>query len=216
MKMFNRNVYERLVAQRLVTIAEVVNSLYAINPNTKTKDLSEEYIEEIQETRKAVIRNIRYLNIRVASVNEEINADLAFAAAYDYLMEEITPEEIIERVKEGVIAFHYSNDWQEYMMAFGGRTLVELVAQVRKSGRGQHRKSDEEDGTFKMMGLLLQLLAQKHPTKKYGSYEKPTISEIYNDVLVLIENGSLTTKGVGKSTFSAKASLALRALIDNE
>ncbi|MFC7510044.1 hypothetical protein ACFQUX_28460 [Pantoea stewartii] len=51
------------------------------------------------------------------------------------------------------------------MMAFGGRTLVELVAQVRKSGRGQHRKSDEEVGTFKMMGLLLQLLAQKHPTK---------------------------------------------------
>ncbi len=48
MKMFNRNAYERLVAQRLVTIAEVVNSLYAINPNTKTKDLSEEYIEEIQ------------------------------------------------------------------------------------------------------------------------------------------------------------------------
>lgn len=216
MKILNRNAFERLAAQRLVTIAEVVNSLYSINPNIKTKDLDEEYAEAVQDTRKSVTRNIRYLKIHVGSVNEELDADLAFAAAYDYIMHGVTPEEIIERIKEGIIAFHYSNNWERYMMGFGGRALVDIVAQVRKTGRGQHRKSDEEVGTLKMMGLLIRLLAEKHPTKKYGNYDKPTISEIYNDVLLLIERDSLTTKGVGKSTFSAKASSALKSINDTD
>lgn len=214
MKMLSRSAFERLTTQRLVTVSEVVNSLYALNPNIKTKDIGQDYSEEIQDTRKAVVRNIRYLNIRVGGVSEELDADLVFAAAYDYLMPEITPEEIIERVREGVIAFHYNNEWQKYMMAFGGRSLVELVGQVRKTGRGQHRKSDEEAGTQKMMGLLIRLLAEKHPNGKYGDVDKPKISEIYKDVLALAEKAQVSDKGIKRATFSAKASAALKSVYD--
>ncbi|KGT88314.1 hypothetical protein NG99_21380 [Erwinia typographi] len=214
MKILNINAFERLAAQRLVTIAEVVNAIYAINPNTKVKDLNEDDVEEIQDIRKAVTRNIRYLKIRVGSVNEELDADLAFAAAYDYISEDITPKEIIERIKDAVIAFHYSNDWQNYMMAFGGRSLVEIVGQVRKTGRGQHRKSDEEKGNQKMMGLLIKLLADKHSSGKYGETHKPKISEIYKDVLALAEKEKISDKGIKRATFNAKASAALKAVYD--
>ncbi|MEA5105184.1 hypothetical protein [Pantoea sp. S18] len=216
MKILHINPFERLASQRLVTITEVVNALYGLNPNSKIKDISNEAAEEIQDIRKSVIRNIRFLKIRVGSVSEELDADLVFAAAHDYMRIGVTPEEIIERGKEAIESFYYTNDWQNYMMAFGGRSLVELAAQVRKTGRGQHRKSDEEAGTLKMMGLLIKLLADKHPSKKYGRSDKPTISEIYKDVLCLIERESLTTKGVGKSTFAAKASVALKSVIGDD
>ncbi|EBP0012578.1 hypothetical protein HX37_17540 [Salmonella enterica] len=215
MKILNINAFERLASQRLVTISEVVNALYGLNPNVKTKDLDPDITEEVQDIRKTITRNIRYLKIHVSSVNDELDSDLVFAAAHDYMMQGITPEVIIERGKNAIVTFFYANDWQKYMMAFGGRSLVDEVAQIRKTGRGQHRKTDEETGTLKMMGLLIKLLAEKHPSKKYGSPDKPTITEIYKDVVSMIERESLTTKGVGKSTFAAKASQALRAVIDD-
>lgn len=216
MKLLNIDVFERLASQRLVTIAEVANSLYGINPNTKTKDLSEDIIEDMQDIRKTISRNIRYLNIRVGSVNEELDADLVFAAAHDLMRNGVTPEVILERGRDAITSFVGTNDWQKYMMAFGGRTLVESVAQIRKSGRGQHRKTDEESGTLKLIGLLIKLLAEKHPSKKYGPVVKPTISEIYKDVVKLVESESLSIKGVGKSTFSAKVSEALKVLFDDK
>ncbi|HEY0209513.1 hypothetical protein [Acerihabitans sp.] len=214
MIILNSNVFERLASQRLVTISEVVNSLFGLNPNTKTKDLKEEMVEEVQDIKKTISRNIRSLNIQVSSVNDEMNSDLVFAATHDFMREGITPEIIIEKGKEAVIAYSYSNDWQKYMMAFGGRPLVELVSQTRKSGRGQHRKSDEEQGTQKMMGLLIKLLAYKHPNGKYGTVQKPTISEIYKDILALAEKEQVSEKGIKRSAFHAKASLALKAIHD--
>ncbi|EAP3677015.1 hypothetical protein EAP82_23565 [Salmonella enterica] len=215
MKILNINAFERLASQRLVTISEVVNALYGLNPNVKTKDLDPVITEEVQDIRKTITRNIRYLKIHVSSVNDELDSDLVFAAAHDYMRQGITPEIIIERGKSAIVTFFYTNDWQRYMMAFGGRSLVDEVAQIRKTGRGQHRKTDEETGTLKMMGLLIKLLAEKHPSKKYGSPDKPTITEIYKDVVSMIERESLTTKGIGKSTFAAKASQALRTVIDD-
>lgn len=214
MKLLNIDVFERISSQRIVTIAEVVNSLYGVNPNTKMKDLPDDIAEETQDIRKAITRNLRSLNIRIATVNDELDADLVFAAALDYMREGITPETIIRRGKDAISAYIYTNNWEDLMFAFGGRSLVETVSKVRKTGRGQHRKSDEENGTFKMLGLLIKLMAEKHPTGKYGTREKPTISEIYKDVLALIEKEQVTTKGIGKSTFSAKASQALMAIYD--
>lgn len=211
-KLLSSNVFERLASQRLITINEVVYALYGLNPNTKTADLPKEVAEEAQDIKKTISRNLRSAGFRVYSVTTEMEADLVFAACIDYINEEITPPAIINKVKEAVSEFVYTNEWEKYMFAFGGRTLLEDVAKIRKTGRGQHRKVDEENGTLKMMGLLIKLLADKHPTKKYGSRENPTISEIYKDICMLIELEKATTKGIGKSTFSAKAAAALQSI----
>ncbi|MEX3064014.1 hypothetical protein AB4K26_21385 [Klebsiella variicola] len=211
-RLLGTSVFERLASQRLVTISEVVYSLYGLNPNSKSSDLPKEVADEAQDIRKTISRNLRSAGFRIGSVSTELDADLIFAACIDYINEEITPPVIFQRVKEAVEGFVYTNDWEKYMYAFGGRSLLEDVAKIRKTGRGQHRKVDEENGTLKMMGLLIKLLAEKHPTKKYGSIEKPTISEIYNDILMLIDKEQTTTKGIGKSTFSAKASIALKSI----
>ncbi|EPA9245327.1 hypothetical protein [Yersinia enterocolitica] len=211
-KLLSSGVFERLISQRLVTINEVVNSLYGLNPNTKTIDLPNEISEEAQDIKKIISRNIRSTGLHIGSVNTEIDADLIFAACIDYIREGITPPEIIGRVREAVMEFVYVNDWEKYIFAFGGRTLVDDIAKIRKTGRGQHRKTDEEAGTLKMMGLLIKLLAEKHPTQKYGTSEKPTISEIYKDILDVIQKENATAKGVGRSTFAAKAAIAIRTI----
>ena len=102
------------------------------------------------------------------------------------------------------------------MFAFGGRSLVDTMSSVRKTGRGQHRKTDEENGTLKMMGALIKLLASKHPTGKYGSIEKPTISEIYKDVVSLLEKEGVSIKGLGRSTFASKSKASLNSFYDDE
>jgi len=216
MKLLNIDVFERIASQRIVTIAEVINTLYGINPNTKLRELPEDIAEETSDIRKAIIRNIRSLDVRLSTVNEEVDADLVFAAAHDFMREGITPEVIVQRGREALLSFLYRNDWEQFMFAFGGRSLVDTMSSLRKTGRGQHRKTDEENGTLKMMGALIKLLASKHPTGKYGSVQKPTISEIYKDVLSLLDAENVSTKGLGRSTFASKSKASLNSFYDDE
>ncbi|MCI1029785.1 hypothetical protein [Pantoea dispersa] len=216
MQLLNIGVFERITSQRMVTIAEVINTLYGINPNKKLKELPDDVAEEASDIRKAITRNIRSLNISLLTVNDEVDADLVFAAAHDFMRQGITPEIILKRGREALLTFLYRNDWEKYMFAFGGRSLVETMSSVRKTGRGQHRKTDEENGTLKMMGALIKLLAAKHPTGKYGSVEKPTISEIYKDVLSLLEKENVSTKGLRRSTFASKSKSSLASFYDDE
>jgi len=65
MKLLNINVFERIASQRIVTIAEVINTLYGINPNTKLKELPDDIAEETSDIRKAITRNIRSLDVRL-------------------------------------------------------------------------------------------------------------------------------------------------------
>jgi hypothetical protein len=216
MKLLNIDVFERIASQRIVTIAEVINTLYGINPNTKLKELPDDIAEETSDIRKAITRNIRSLDVRLHTVNDEVDADLVFAAAHDFMREGITPEVILQRGREALLSFLYRNDWEQCMFAFGGRSLVDTMSSVRKTGRGQHRKTDEENGTLKMMGALIKLLASKHPTGKYGSVEKPTISEIYKDVVSLLEKEGVSIKGLGRSTFASKSKASLNSFYDDE
>lgn len=215
MKLLTQNIFERFIAQRLVSINEVVNSLYGLNPNTKTKDLPSEISEEAQDIKKAISRNIKSLTEQYVTISQEIDADLVFGAAFTFINTEITPEEVIERSKEAIAGYIHTNNWIDTMFAFGGRGLVDDITKIRKTGRGKHKKDDEESGTLKMMGLLIKLLAKKHPTDRYGTPEKPIISAIYSDVLDLIASEQGTTKGVGKSTFAAKARYAINAVHDD-
>jgi hypothetical protein len=51
--------------------------------------------------------------------------------------------------------------WEEKACNLCGLHLVNYIKETNRSGRRQHRKQDEEDGTMKMMGLLIQLLVKK-------------------------------------------------------
>lgn len=62
--------------------------------------------------------------------------------------------------------------WEEKARNLGGLQLVNYIKETNRSGRGQHRKQDEENGTMKMMGLIVHLLIknQAHlPTSKMGN-----------------------------------------------
>ncbi|MFM7947855.1 MAG: hypothetical protein ACTH5S_08975 [Hafnia alvei] len=211
MRLLTGNTFERLANQRLVTISEVVNSLYGLNPNTRTKDLPEDIAEEAADIKKAIMRNIRSLGEQFVTPAAEIDSDLVFGAAYSYVVPEITPVEIKDRAIEAITAYMGGNQWESVMFAFGGRSLVDEIARIRKTGRGQHKKKDEESGTMKMLGLLIKLIAQKSTGNKYGTSEAPIIASVYRDILALVETENLTTKGIGKSTFAAKAAEALAA-----
>ncbi|EMC5231566.1 MULTISPECIES: hypothetical protein [Yersinia] len=211
MRLLTENMFQRLTTQRLVSISEVVNSLYGINPNTKTKDLPDDISEEAQDIKKAIARNLKSLGNSYVTISSEVDADLVFGAAHQFLVEGITPREIIDRAIEAVSAYVYTNDWENIMFAFGGRLLVDDMTKIRKTGRGKHKKEDEENGTLKMVGLLIKLLAKNHASKKYGTSEAPTITEIYRSIIALAEEESITLKGIGKSTFASKSAAAIRA-----
>ncbi len=216
MKLLGKNMFERLTSQRLVTITEVVNALYGINPNTKTKQLPPEISEEAQDIRKAILRNISTLSERKISISEELDADYVFGASYQFLSKGITPEEVIARVDEAIRALLNSNGWENKMLAFGGRSLVEEMSKSRKSGRGAHRVNDEQKSTDKTLALLIMLLTEKHPSKKYGSPKKPKISEIYSDLESMANTWNISDKGIKKSTFYNKIKFALSSVSSND
>lgn len=210
MRLLTDNMFQRLARQRLVTVAEVVNALYGLNPNTRTKDIPADIAEEAADIRRAITRNLRSLERYITATNE-IDADLVFGAAYPFVDDGITPKEIKDRAIEAISAFTYSNQWEKVMFAFGGRALVEDVAIIRKTGRGQHKKKDEENGSLKMIGILIKLLAKKSVGNRYGTSDSPIVSAIYRDVLEMAEEEGITTKGIGKSTFAAKAAAGINA-----
>ncbi|AUU95526.1 TPA: hypothetical protein RRH03_001517 [Klebsiella pneumoniae] len=213
MMLLNIDVFERLALQRLATIAEVVNSLYGLHPATKINTLNEDAAEEIKGVRQIISRNIKSLGINVSGVNEEMNADLLFSAASEYMRDGITPPAIVTRGKESLSTLAKTNKWEEYMYAFGGRSLVEEVSAARKTGRGQHRKTDEEAATLKMMGLLIKMLAQKQTGQSYGTVKKPNVAAIYRDLTRFAEDHNIDLKGVSKATFAAKARTAIHSAI---
>lgn len=136
---------------------------------------------------------------------------LILAVAHRYINEK-TPDVISESIIEMVKTFIYINKWEEHIRAIGGEELLRSVSDIRKTGRGEHKKSEEMEGTNKMMGLLVKLLASK--SDRYGTQENPKVSEIYNDVLKIVSSEDLTTKGISRPTFYKKIKLALESIHD--
>ena len=70
----------------------------------------------------------------------------------------------------------------------------------------------EEDGTMKMMGVIIQLLVKKSGASSYINSGKPNVTAIYKDVLDLLECEGISKKGISRAAFAAKAKQALLAI----
>ncbi|SFU98560.1 hypothetical protein [Xenorhabdus koppenhoeferi] len=198
----------------------------AIDPYMPVKNIPEEYSDNINKVRSAIVNNVSAIRpLQDTRTNTAVDSDIVFGAAYPCMciLEGFTPEIIalrIEQALNNIYTEHRKNDeWKTYIKAFGGYSLVEKMAMQNKKGQGQYRKNDEQKGTYKLIGLLVLLLQEKtingcQPSNNYGSIGKPNKKKIYEDIENLVKkmNEDLLADGmnkdflggVGSSTFYDK------------
>ncbi len=211
----NADLFERFLMQSSSTINEVSLVVFGLPPFTAVKNIPEDIKPLIAEVRLYMKRCLNALSSHHKNINfhpsTECYMELVLASAYRYINEK-TPVIIATSIRSSVQYFVYSNKWEDYMRAFGGNELLRIVSEHRKTGRGAHRKEVEQNGTNKIMGLVLKLLVSK--SNKYGSPEKPKISEIYADILKVAETEEATMAGLAKATFYNKVNDAFQAIHD--
>ncbi|EJD6581376.1 hypothetical protein M0L63_RS01540 [Providencia rettgeri] len=209
------DVFERFLMQSSSTINEVSLVVFGLPPFTAVKDIPEDMTPFVKEVRLYMKRCLNSLSGHYKNMSfhpsTECYMELILASAYRYINEN-TPEAIADKITSSVQYFVYSNKWEDYMRAFGGDELLNIVSEHRKTGRGAHRKEVEQNGTNKILGLTLKLLISK--SNKYGSPEKPKISEIYADILKVVQAEEATMTGLAKATFYNKVNSALQAIHD--
>ncbi|MEQ5128074.1 hypothetical protein ABN225_14850 [Providencia alcalifaciens] len=209
------DVFERFLMQSLSTINEVSLVVFGLPPFTAVKDIPKDISPLVKEVRLYMKRCLNSLSGHYKDINvhpsTECYMELLLASSYRYINEN-TPEVIKNRITSSVEYFVYSNKWEDHIRAFGGDELLLIVSENRKTGRGAHRKEVEQNGTNKILGLTLKLLISK--SNKYGSPEKPKISEIYADILKVVEAEEATMTGLAKATFYNKVNSALQAIHD--
>lgn len=208
------DIFERFLMQNTSTINEVSLVIFGLSPFTTIRNIPDELKQYITETRLYMRRNLNTLSHiynRMFAPTVECDCYLVMASAYRYT-NELTPDVIKSAVMKSVEMFIYSNKWEDHINAFGGEGLLQLVRDIRKTGRGDHKKNAEMEGTNKIVGLLVKLLASK--SAKYGTPDKPKVSEIYKDVLMIVEAEDLTTKGIARPTFYNKIKHALESIHD--
>lgn len=206
--------FERLLNHHLISVNEVSLAIFSVHPNIKTQDIPVEIQDEVKDVRKAMVRNIRAASASDISTNTDIPADFVFGAAFQFVIPDLTPQPIINRAKEAIESLTHTNSWESTIYCLGGRALVEECRLLRKSGRGKHRKDDERKNTDKILWLLVNLLAAKQSTGKYGTINSPSISEIYSDIKQLADAAGMNMNGVGKSSFYEKIKRARVAFFD--
>ncbi|MBD2809924.1 hypothetical protein ID853_03255 [Xenorhabdus sp. Vera] len=209
------DVFERFLMQSSSTINEVSLVIFGLSPFTTAKDIPDDIKPLIKEVRTYMRRNLdsisTYYGNRSFTPSTECFLDLVLAVAFRYANEK-TPPVIAENISNAVESFIHRNTWEDHMLAFGGNDLLFTVRQIRKTGRGAHRKEDEQAGTNKLLGLMVKLLASK--ADKYGTSENPKISEIYQDVLSMVEKEGVTMKGLARATFYNKIQKAVASIHD--
>ncbi|EOJ5577061.1 hypothetical protein ACSD2Y_003039, partial [Escherichia coli] len=136
-----------------------------------------------------------------------------FLASYPFI-DTNTPEIIVQKISEAIDDLRGTKGWEEKARNLGGLQLVNYIKETNRSGRGQHRKQDEENGTMKMMGLIVHLLIKKSGSSSYIQNGKPNRTAIYRDIETLIKDEGISHKGIAKATFLEKISRALLAVHD--
>nr|WP_282554081.1 hypothetical protein [Providencia rettgeri] len=205
--------FKLLASQGLVTSHSVALSIYGLNPYITNKDIPEDLFEDISILRTAIVSNVRtiYRNVRV---NTEVESDIVFGSAYQYMTKEITPEIISSRIYSAIENTYKEhkkdNEWKKYLKAFGGQSLVDEWGLQNKKGQGQYRKNDEQKGTYKLIGLLILLLQEKNrngrsSSNDYGTINNTNKQKIYDDIEKLArEINENFLIGVKRSTFYDK------------
>ena len=230
MKLLDMNMFEMLASQSLVTPSEVAISLYGLDPYISTQDIPAEIIDELNIVKRGILRNVKAIKPidnrgGTIKTNTEVDADLVFGAAYQYIIKNGTPDIIKNRIQQSLDYFYKNNkkdgEWKKYIKSFGGQLLIDEMESKNRKGQGSYRKNDELKGTYRLVGLLLLLLREKSkvgalPSSDYGSIDKPMKQNIYADMCSLAkEINPDYLIGVGRSTFYTKIDDALFALSES-
>lgn len=165
---------ERLCASVSITPHEMALALADLNPSMRIGDVPQDKFEQVESARTHIARAIRLHSGVKTSKDEPYRAGDIFLASFPF-MEAGTPEAIIKAVTDTIDDLRGTKNWEEKALNLGGRDLVRYIKETSRSGRGQHRKLDEEQGNMKMMGLLVLLLVKKirHNRIHSGRRTKP-------------------------------------------
>ncbi|EMQ9343617.1 hypothetical protein WI367_004304 [Escherichia coli] len=202
---------ERLCASVSITPHEMALALAGLNPSMKIGDVPQDKFEQVESARTMIARAIWLHSGKKAGKDEPYRAGDIFLASFPFI-EAGTPEAIITAVTDAIDDLRGTKNWEEKALNLGGRRLVSHIKETSRSGRGQYRKLDEEQGNMKMMGLLVLLLVKKSGTTAYIQDGEPNRSAIYRDVEALMKEKGISPKGIAKSTFMQKISAALLAV----
>ncbi|WP_447884146.1 hypothetical protein [Serratia fonticola] len=200
---FKLNSLERVTKTSRITPHEVALALAGVNPNYRISECPADLIDDIKDLRKVLSRSMSKATGQHASTDGPQDANELFAAAYPYIDPALTPQIVKDRIDEAINFLLNFNSWREIFYNLGGMELLERAVSMKKTGRGLHRKEDEQENTDKLIALLVMLLAEK-VKGKYGSPDEPVKSEIFKDIEKIAESRRISLKGVGKSTYYKK------------
>ncbi|WP_314141010.1 hypothetical protein [Buttiauxella noackiae] len=204
---------ERLCVSVSITPQEMALALAGLNPSMRISDVPPEHSDYVELTRRSIARALKvYMDKKIAT-DEACNALDILLAAFPFI-EETTPEIITQKVREAIDDLRGTKGWEDKARSLGGLHLVNYIKDTNRSGRGQHRKQDEEAGTMKMMGVLIHLLVKKSGESSYINSGRPNVTAIYRDVEELLKLENISNKGISRAAFADKASQALSAIHD--
>lgn len=204
---------ERLCVSVSITPHEMALALAGLNPAMRISDVPDEHFEYVDFVRTGIARAIKVHRGEKTSKDEACHSLDILLASYSYV-DEGTPEIIINKINEAIDDLRGTKGWEEKARNLGGLSLVNHIKETNRSGRGQHRKADEEKGTMKMMGVLIHLLVKKSKASAYVQRDKPNCTAIYRDIEALLKDMNISNKGIAKATFLEKMSQALSTVKD--
>ncbi len=206
---------ERLCVSVSITPHEMALALAGLSPSMRISDVPSENFEYVEFVRTSIARAIKVHRGVKTSKDEAWHALDVLLASYSFIDQD-TPDIIVQKVSEAIDDLRGTKGWEDKARSLGGLQLVNYIKDTNRSGRGQHRKQDEENGTMKMMGVLIHLLIKKSGSSSYIQAGKPNCTAIHRDIEELIKAEGISPKGIAKATFLAKASQALSAIHDHE
>ncbi|MBT0730763.1 hypothetical protein [Rosenbergiella nectarea] len=201
-----------LVSSAAITPQEMSLVMVGLNPNMGMTYVPKELKSHVDTIRYCISSAVSaYTSDKIKTTTPCLALDILLAG-YPFINES-TPKVVIFRIEEAINRVRGTEKGKERAEALGGIGLYNYIQETNKSGRGQHRKKDEDTGTLKMMGLLIKLLSEKE--KKYLKQSGGiNITELYKDILNTTKIEKTNIKGIGNSTFFDKARRAIISIHD--
>ncbi|EBA1888570.1 hypothetical protein JX83_02475 [Salmonella enterica] len=199
------NSFEMFIRLNYITAREMAFVLMGLDYETSQSSLTVEQSAVHQRISRAISRNVNYYekSERKQNVSKVTNAEHVLASAYPFIIEEVTPYIIIEHIDKAIIKITRESGWKDKIEMLGGEYLLNRGKSLHTGGRGDYKKNDEVKGNYKMIAVLIRMLAENGKAK-YGSFSKPLVSEIYSDLTELCSRHGVDLKGLAESTFYKK------------
>ncbi|CQJ04511.1 hypothetical protein OU748_003608 [Yersinia enterocolitica] len=235
MKSFQKmNEFERVATLPSITIDELAKCLVGISPNTAKKNIKQDKLEIITHINMRMTRTLeeifkaheiprvtRYGQFKAVphpvSSDERIITDIICSTGFNCRDDEDTPEAILERCKIAVSNIAINNKTRVLLPFIGGEA-EELGKRIISNNRGLYKKDEEIVNLNKLLGIVVDLLAQeknkKNPSKGIKKDSAVCVEHIKEAIDEYIAKNDISSDGLRASSLRAKLSSALKAIYD--